>query len=890
MISVKCPDCSKVYEVADELAGKAAKCRDCGGRIPIPQLRTNNDKDSDKVGDSDRSSAANRSKPVEPKSDSAKPPSPKPAAANSVPAKSKPVEKPKPKPATKPVPKQRLDDNVFDAELIEDDPGDIDDYGDMEDFDELEEVEDDLEDVWESRRRTPARRKKKANKAAKIISREGAFLATGAGKLAWRIWVITMRVTGVFGMLFMVLAIIGAFLSFNILLFGIVFLMFGMLVMGTKGVWGQGIPLSSESRIEGFAGEAVGSVLVLISNPAGWLVLLLLIGTIRFDNGNFAFGPGPDPAVVQPEGANAPVLPGAAPPVVADGSPINSFQIANIPVPTFQNLSGFQPISPHIQFASSSAIPSGQIPGTRMRFIYYEPTRPHAPQSLPCVIVASAGTNLLVGNEVPSPQYLKETQPYVEAGFAVLGISLDGEVADLQKASDAEFSRAYQQFRDAAAGVVNVRNGIEFLTRQVPQVDPNRIFIAGHSSAGTLALLAASYEPRLKGCVAYCPRSDVVAQFRDVLAQPGVDRTLPNLRNFAQQSSPLVQVSRVSCPIFLFHAADDSNVPVIESRAFNQLLKNNNKRVDYFEVPNGDHYDSMIQQGIPRAIPWIRGLASTSGSATETTTASADPNRTPPTGVTPVPALPGFPFGNLPQASNAPGRPSGRVVTFRFQSFAGNGDSMAAARQALSGIAWADPNDLEIDPAKGEIRIGQLGGSVNTETARQALLTAGFQMLPGITVGPKSANVPTGAPPNINFPPSTKSTPNAEPEKPPPPATVAEPAKNPSPNSATAKKDSPKTPPTTSAPAKEREPRAPRRIVLFRYERFTGKGSFEKAAREALKRFDWANPDDIVLDAKNHEIRVGLLAESPDFEPARKALSSAGFALTPGVTTATVKD
>lgn len=866
MISVKCPDCSEVYEVSEELAGKVAKCRQCGGRIPIPQLRANGD------------SAANRTQPAEPKPVSAKMATPKNAAPNSVPTKSKPVVKPTP------VPKERLDDDVFDAEVIEDEV--IDDYGEV---DEVEDYDDEEVD-WQSRTRPKPGRKKNANKTAKKIGREGAFLATGVGKVAWKIWVISMRVTGVFGMLFMVLALLGAFLSFSIVAFGVVFLMFAMLLMGLKGVWGQGIPLSSESRIEGFAAEAIGSVLVLISNPAGWLVILLLIGTVHLENGRPVFGPRPDAAVVQPEGAAAPGLPGAAPPVVAGGNAINSFQIANVPVPTFQNLSALQPISPQIQFASSSAIPSGQIPGTRMRLSYYEPIRSHAPQSLPCVIVASAGTNLLVGNDVPSPQYLKETQPYVEAGFAVLGISLDGEVADLQKASDAEFSRAYQQFRDAAAGVVNVRNGIEFLTRQVPQVDPNRIFIAGHSSAGTLALLAATYEPRLKGCAAYCPRSDVVAQFRDVLAQPGVDRTLPNLRNFAQQSSPLVQVGRVNCPIFLFHAADDSNVPVTESRVFSQVLKNNNKRVDYVEVPNGDHYDSMIQQGIPRAIPWLRELASASGSATETTTASADPRRTPNTGVTPVPALPAFPFGNQPQPSNVPRAPTGRVVTFRFQSFTGNGDSTAAARQALRGIAWADPNDLEIDSAKGEIRIGQLGGSLNSEPARQALLAAGFQMLPGVTAGPKSANAPAGAPPNFNCPPTVQSPPNSEPEKPSPANTANEPAKSPPPSTATAKKNPPVATPTTSAPAKEREPRAPRRIVLFRYERFTGKGSFEKAAREALKRFDWANPEDIVLDAKNHEIRIGLLAESPDFEPARKALINAGFALTPKVTTATVKD
>ena len=107
---------------------------------------------------------------------------------------------------------------------------------------------------------------------------------------------------------------------------------------------------------------------------------------------------------------------------------------------------------------------------------------------------------------------------------------------------------------------------------------------------------------------------------------------------------------------------------------------------------------------------------------------------------------------------------------------------------------------------------------------------------------------------------------------------------------ASSKPKSVKTPPATSPPEKPQESKSPRRIAKFRYERYTGKGSSANAVRDALKRFDWANQEDIVLDAKSHEIRIGLTAESPDYEPARKALQNAGFVLAPGVTTATIKD
>lgn len=92
--------------------------------------------------------------------------------------------------------------------------------------------------------------------------------------------------------------------------------------------------------------------------------------------------------------------------------------------------------------------------------------------------------------------------------------------------------------------------------------------------------------------------------------------------------------------------------------------------------------------------------------------------------------------------------------------------------------------------------------------------------------------------------------------------------------------------PTEKRPEREKA----RRVVTFRYERFTGKGSSANAMKEALKRVDWADQNDLVIDATKKEIRIGLLAESPNFDQARKSLTTQGFIVAPGVTTATTKD
>ena len=303
--------------------------------------------------------------------------------------------------------------------------------------------------------------------------------------------------------------------------------------------------------------------------------------------------------------------------------------------------------------------------------------------------------------------------------------------------------------------------------------------------------------------------------------------------------------------------------------------------MEHIEVPTGNHYDSMIQQGIPRAIPWLKQLASANGSNAAPAMAQ---NQTVPkqNGMQPVPLAP---LTNLPQNANAGGQPSGRVVTFRFQSFGGPGDAAAAARQALRNVGWADPNDIEVDAAKGEIRIGQLGGSVNTGTAHQALGAAGFEMLPGVSMGSKSALAAAANAPLRNE--------KADPLK---PTTVTSNEIPDTPNNnPPAKPGVPKTKPTpvasaNNSPEKRPEREKARRVVTFKYERFTGKGSSANAMKEALKRIDWADQADIAMDATKKEIRIGLLVESPNFEQARKALTNQGFVLSAVMTTATTKD
>ncbi len=58
------------------------------------------------------------------------------------------------------------------------------------------------------------------------------------------------------------------------------------------------------------------------------------------------------------------------------------------------------------------------------------------------------------------------------------------------------------KFKAAAGGVVNGKNAVEYVLAKLPEVDRDRLYAAGHSSAAIWALLFAEHESRIKGRIA----------------------------------------------------------------------------------------------------------------------------------------------------------------------------------------------------------------------------------------------------------------------------------------------------------------------------------------------------------------------------------------------------
>lgn len=237
------------------------------------------------------------------------------------------------------------------------------------------------------------------------------------------------------------------------------------------------------------------------------------------------------------------------------------------------------------------------------RLILYRP--PLTPgQTVPCIVMAPAGTRLFHGILLGEGD-AQEHARYLEAGFAVVACEIDGPIDDAKMDDSKAMVAAAKKFQEANAGIRNMQEALD-VAETLPWVDKKRIFVAGHSSAATLALQTAAFEQhRIAGCIALAPGVDVpkhLGMMLGLLESSGAT----GLRATLDTLSPHNNINRLTKPLFLFCAKDDSVIEESSVAAFAAAVKKKNAQVTYKTVPTGDHFDAMIQNGIPAAAEWAK--------------------------------------------------------------------------------------------------------------------------------------------------------------------------------------------------------------------------------------------------------------------------------------------
>jgi dipeptidyl aminopeptidase/acylaminoacyl peptidase len=154
-------------------------------------------------------------------------------------------------------------------------------------------------------------------------------------------------------------------------------------------------------------------------------------------------------------------------------------------------------------------------------------------------------------------------------------------------------------FDKSRSGLDDVLAALEYLKAQ-PETDAGNIFIAGHSSAASLALRAAQVSNIPRAVAAFSPATDWCALFEKQLKDVS-DET----RKFLEDSSPLTHAAQTKCPVLLTHGTADKVIPQAQSESFAAKLREAGKQLDYVSISYGDHYYSMLKTGIPLSLFWF---------------------------------------------------------------------------------------------------------------------------------------------------------------------------------------------------------------------------------------------------------------------------------------------
>ena len=220
------------------------------------------------------------------------------------------------------------------------------------------------------------------------------------------------------------------------------------------------------------------------------------------------------------------------------------------------------------------------------------------------VVIPPAGGNMITApglGKGDTPEHV----PYVRAGFVVVSFRMQGELPS--EPTDSQFADAVLAFRSGKAGVDDAKSALSFALGEINAIDPARIYAAGHSSAATLALLFAANDSRVQGVAAFAPVSDVVNHVGLELVE-ALEELSPGYLEFMKWSSPVNHVDKLAASVFLFHAKDDQVVPYDSSVIFSESLRVAHVNLQFHDVATGDHYDSMINAGIPAALRWMKKL------------------------------------------------------------------------------------------------------------------------------------------------------------------------------------------------------------------------------------------------------------------------------------------
>lgn len=159
-----------------------------------------------------------------------------------------------------------------------------------------------------------------------------------------------------------------------------------------------------------------------------------------------------------------------------------------------------------------------------------------APKPKPAVLFLHGGNAIGQG-------HWRDAKAYIDAGYVLMIPSMRGE-----NGQKGNFSGFYDEVSDVLAASDRLRH--------LPGVDPHRLFLAGHSVGGTLAMLTAMSTKRFRGATPISGNPDAFAFFHRY--PEDIRFNAKNPREF-QMRSPLCYAHSFKCPMKVMHGTEEAH-------------------------------------------------------------------------------------------------------------------------------------------------------------------------------------------------------------------------------------------------------------------------------------------------------------------------------------------
>lgn len=219
---------------------------------------------------------------------------------------------------------------------------------------------------------------------------------------------------------------------------------------------------------------------------------------------------------------------------------------------------------------------------------------PEAKGKVPAVLYVHGGPKTAFGHS-----YMHEFQAFAGAGYAVIYLNPRGSDGYSEKFADIRGEYGTRDYDD-------LMEGLDWVLKKYPQIDGNRLGIAGGSYGGFMTNWAIGHTTRFRAAVtdrsiaswtSFWGTSDIGTYFTE--DQVGGDPW--SSAEKLQNDSPLTYAPRVQTPLMVVHSMEDYRCWMVEGLEFFTALKRLGKEAEMVLFPGENHDLSRIGKPKHRA-------------------------------------------------------------------------------------------------------------------------------------------------------------------------------------------------------------------------------------------------------------------------------------------------